>query len=236
MRLRIVLVEPEHDGNVGSITRIMKNFDFNDLWLVNPKAPIGDEAKAYASHAVDILSAASTVSTLDEAIEGASIVAGTTSIKPKRSANVLRTAITPEEFSRISSSSVGIAALIFGRESRGLSNAELDKCDLVVTIPASNRYRALNVASAAAIILYELWKSKHGYSRIYFQEADRASRLRLVKIFDSMCDRALLPTYKRRLAARAFLNILSRAPASDREISLLLGALRQSLQRMSGEF
>ena len=236
MHLRVVLVEPEHDGNVGSIARLMKNFDFDELWIVNPQTPLGDEAVAFASHAKNLIEAVTKVEFLDEALKDVSLAVGTTSILPKRAANVLRTAVTPEEFTRIVGPIKGTVALLLGRESKGLSNFELEKCDLVVSIPTAYRYRALNVASAAGIVFYELWKSQHGFRRIYIEEADRESRRRLVEMFDRLCGEVLVAPYKRRLAVRAFLNVLSRAPASSRETSLLLGVVRQTIQRLEGEF
>jgi len=236
LRLRVVLVEPEHDGNVGSIARLMENFGLEELWLVNPKTPLGDEARAYACHAKELLTKAIRVELLEEAIAGVSLVVGTTAILPKRTANILRTAVTPEGFCRIVRPIAGIVALLLGRESRGLSNEELQKCDLIVSIPASHEYRTLNIASAAAILFYELWKAKDSYHGMYIKEADGETKKRLVEMFDELCSKALVPQYKRRLAVRAFLNILSRGTISAREATLMLGVYRQALQRLEGEF
>ena len=54
MNLRVVLVEPLYDGNVGSVARAMKNFGFHDLAMVNP-CKIEDYGSAMASHARDVL-------------------------------------------------------------------------------------------------------------------------------------------------------------------------------------
>ncbi len=77
LNVRIVLVEPGSEGNVGSVCRAMKNFGFNDLWLVRP-CRLGDFAKAMASHARDVLDEVITVNTLDEALQGCDLVVGTT--------------------------------------------------------------------------------------------------------------------------------------------------------------
>lgn len=77
MNLRVVLVEPMYDGNVGSVARSMKNFGFDQLVLVNP-CQIDDFGMAMASHAKDILEKAKVVATLEEAVNGASLVVGTT--------------------------------------------------------------------------------------------------------------------------------------------------------------
>ena len=66
--MRIVFVEPEHGGNMGSIARLMKNFGLKDLWLVNPKVEIEEEAYAFASHAQEIIKDATIVKTLNEAL------------------------------------------------------------------------------------------------------------------------------------------------------------------------
>jgi tRNA/rRNA methyltransferase len=236
MHLRVVLVEPEHDGNIGGVARLMENFGIQDLYIVNPAAPVDDEAKAYACHARQLLENAKTVARLDEALEDVSLIAGTTALLPKRSANVLRTAITPEEFSRIALPLTGNVALLLGRESRGLSNAELDRCDLVISIPASRIYRTLNVASAAAILFYVLWRVGEGSQHRQIREADEAIKSRLAEVFDQLCDKSLVIPYKRRLADRAFRSLLSRATVSAREATLILGALRQAVQRIQGVF
>jgi TrmH family RNA methyltransferase len=236
MHLRVVLIEPEHDGNIGGVARLMENFGIQDLYIVNPAAPVDDEAKAYACHARQLLENAKTVARLDEALEDVSLIAGTTALLPKRSANVLRTAITPEEFSRIALPLTGNVALLLGRESRGLSNAELDRCDLVISIPASRIYRTLNVASAAAILFYVLWRAGEGSQHRQIREADEAIKSRLAEVFDQLCDKSLVIPYKRRLADRAFRSLLSRATVSAREATLILGALRQAVQRIQGVF
>ena len=65
MEIHIVLVEPEHEGNIGLIARIMKNFGYKNLWLVNPKTRLGPEARALASHAQELLVKARIVQNLD---------------------------------------------------------------------------------------------------------------------------------------------------------------------------
>lgn len=229
----MVFVEPEHEGNVGSIARLMKNFGLGELWLVNPKVDIGAEARAFASHAQDILENAIVAESLDKAFGGASYVVGTTSVSAERFSNVMRTPITPQEFAHTVRTVKGKVALLFGRESTGLSNEELAKCDIVVTIPAHHAYRALNVASASAIMFYELWKAKLGSRRGYVEEADREHRERLAMLFDQMCRLVGLPAHKKRMARRAFRSVMGRAFISKREATLIIGVFRELLQRTS---
>ncbi|MCS7109208.1 MAG: RNA methyltransferase [Candidatus Micrarchaeota archaeon] len=160
MKLRVVLVEPEYEQNLGYCARIMKNFDFYDLFLVNPKIKIGDVAKMYSKHAFDILSNAKIVDSLDEAIKDCSIVIGSTAIK-SGGREVLRVAISPreaaEEFSRTNMR----IALLIGREGTGLSKEELERCDAVIRIPSSETYGTLNISHALGIMLYEFYLARN---------------------------------------------------------------------------
>ncbi|MFH0748332.1 MAG: TrmH family RNA methyltransferase [Candidatus Bathyarchaeota archaeon] len=90
MEISVVLVEPEHEGNIGSVARLMKNFGLTRLWLVNPKAKLGEETVALASHARDVLDHARIFNNLDETLNGIDFAVGTTSIRAKRSSNILQ--------------------------------------------------------------------------------------------------------------------------------------------------
>jgi len=227
MNFRIILVEPENEGNVGSVARAMKNFGFNDLWIVNPKMEIGSQANALASHARDILQKARRVRTIEEATEGCGQVVGTTAISGTRPSNILRTTLSPEEYARLIGSIDEQIGLVFGRESLGLSNEELDRCDALITIPACAEYRTLNVAMACTIILYELHKHLHQVEKA-IRPADSETRNRLIEHFQKLTDLARTPEHRRRMAIRAFRNLLSRGLPSKRETLLLMGIVRRA--------
>jgi len=224
-RLRVVLVEPEKQGNIGSVARSMKNFGLTDLLLVSPKTSIGDEAFRYATRGKKILEKAKLVKTLPDALRGASLVVGTTAIVGRSTRNLLRITIDPSQLvSRLSETS-GPVALVFGRESSGLTNSELGRCNIVVNIPASQDYNVLNVATAASIMFYELFKVKS--TRPISLEPTRQSVERLAVIFANLADVADLPAHRKRLADRAFRNVLAKSIISRREVSLIIGVLRR---------
>ena len=231
LKVRVVLVEPEHEGNVGSIARLMKNFDLSKLWLVNPKVEIGNGAYSLAVHAGEVLEEASIVEDLDDALVGVQWVVGTTSIVAKKPGNLRRTAITLEELAEQMMNRKEKIALLFGREGSGLSNQELDRCDVVVSIPSSSTYRALNVASAAAVVFYELRKAEgNRRGRGYLDEADAEMREMILRLFDALAVKGGTPNHKRRLANKAFKNIVSRAFISKREAALIVGVLRRAVK------
>ena len=225
------MMEPEKAGNIGSIARSMKNFAQNDLWIVNPKTRIDNEARAYAMHGVDILASAKITKSMDEALEDVDLIVGTSSILPSSQSNLARFPITPKHLAEKIAAVDGRVAIIFGREASGLNNREVEKCDLMVTIPANHEYNVLNLASATSIILYELFQQKND-NMTGFQLATEMARRQLLEQFDLMLRSIRLQKHRRELARRAFRNLISRAFISKREASLLLGVFRKASARM----
>ncbi len=232
MEIRVVFVEPESGGNIGSIARLMKNFGISEFYLINPKTEIGKEAWTLAAHARDILENAIVVKELNEALKDVNYVVGTTSIVAKSSSNLVRAPISARQFAENVGKVKGTVALLLGRESTGLSNTELTRCDLVVTIPSDSTYKTLNVASASAIFFYELWIAKLCSKSEPDNEVNREHRERLLTLFNEVCEMLNLARHKERLTQRAFKNIISRAFASTREITLLIGVVRNIRQRI----
>jgi TrmH family RNA methyltransferase len=226
MAPRVILLEPEKAGNIGAIARSMKNFDLHDLWIVNAKVAIDGEARAYSMRGLDILTSARIARTLGEATQEVDVIVGTSSVVARSTSNLSRLAITPEQLAVKVWASKGTVGVVFGRESSGLNNQEVEACDFMVTIPASRNYNVLNVATAASIIFYEIFRKRAPMEK--FKVASRASRQRLLLHFNRLMKERDIQMHKRRLAQRAFRNVISRSFISVREASLLLGVFRKA--------
>ena len=155
--ISVVLQNPKTAGNIGAIARVMKNFNFSDLVLINPKCNhLGNESLDRATHAKDILKKAK-IEGID-CLSNFDYVIGTTS-KLGTDYNIPRSPLTPEQLaeklSKIKKSNI---AILFGSEDHGLSNKEILKCDFIVTIPASKSSPTMNISHSASIILYEIFK------------------------------------------------------------------------------
>jgi len=230
MKVRVILLEPESEGNIGSVARAMKNFSQDDLWIINPKTPISIQARALAMHGYDVLSSAKITPDLNKALTGIDMVVGTTAVTAKSPTNVARTTATPRDLAIALSSTRGNVALVFGRESSGLTNREIERCDLVVTIPASHIYNVLNLSTAVSIILYEIFQQdKRGNE---FPLATYAARQRLLEQFELLVNLSGTHVHKRKLATRAFRNVTSRSFVSRREVSLLIGVFRKATSKL----
>ena len=148
------MIHTSHPGNIGAAARAMKVMGLSDLCLVNPKSFPDDQANAMSANATDILDQATVVTTLAGAIADCRLVIGS-------SARHERTLSWDIQDSRECGQTIAQhatnakVALLFGRESSGLTNDELAVCQHLVHIPTNPDYNSLNVASAVQLLAYE---------------------------------------------------------------------------------
>lgn len=163
--ISIVLIGSENAGNIGAVARVMKNFGLSNLILINPLAdPQSNTAFGFAMHAKDVLQNAEIYSIpsissndmyhqyLDEKLKSFNVVIGTTA-KGITYKNIHRMPVFLTEFSINQFSQQDRIALVFGRESTGLTNEELQHMDFLLRIPTDDIYPTLNLSHAVGIIL-----------------------------------------------------------------------------------
>jgi tRNA/rRNA methyltransferase len=154
---RVVLVRPQIAGNLGATARVMRNMGLTDLVLVAPQAdPADRRARRLSTHGEAILDRARIVAELGEAVADCVLVAGTSA----RLGGPFRRQLVASPWEimpyLIEAMRTGPAALVFGPEPSGLTNAEVTRCHHLIHIPTDPTYPALNLAQAVAICLYEL--------------------------------------------------------------------------------
>lgn len=152
--IRIVLVNTSHPGNIGAVARAMKNMAISDLALVAPRKYPHDEATWRASNATDVLDEATVYDSLESAIADCGLVIGTSA----RGRTIPWPLLDPRHCAENAYAEANRhkVALVFGREDRGLTNDELQLCNLHVNIPANEEYSSLNLAMAVQVLCYEL--------------------------------------------------------------------------------
>lgn len=227
----VVFVEPEAPGNVGFMARTMKNFGLHRLFIIKP-CELGEEAQYHAMHAVDVLQNSVTYHSLKEFLEEEPVdfAVGTTGTAGG-SYNVSRIAITPEKLAESLDPEANVA-IIFGREGDGLSNQELELCDVVVTIPTSDEYPVMNISHAAAVIFYELYKQVKNYPRVEMRESSRQEREDIVGYLDQILGELDYPPHKHQTALTIFSRILGRAFITGREAHTTKGIFRKIRDRL----
>lgn len=153
--IRIVLVETSHGGNIGAVARAMKTMALSHLVLVRPQGFPSAECTARACGADDLLATAQLFDSLKEAISDCHLVIGSSA---RRQRTVTWPELDPHQTAQqlLTAALQGPVALVFGRESSGLSNAELDYCHALAHIPSVEQFSSLNLAAAVQIFAYEL--------------------------------------------------------------------------------
>ena len=213
--VKIVLVEPETSENIGFVSRIMKNFGFNKLIIVNPKCNL-DKAYVTAMHGRDILRNAEIV---DEIPKFEFTIATSAKLGMKR--NLRRIYIPSYEVGEYIRENTGI---LFGRESSGLTNKEIEKADVLVHIPTTN-YKALNLSHAVGIILCEIFKSKN---KIYTNYASRKEVEMMIKFLNGIANKV----EAKPKTEQAIKNLIMRAKLREKEVSLLLGLFHKVYEEL----
>lgn len=229
-KVRVVLVRPKGSGNIGSVARAMKNTGISDLALVGGGRTRSFWARAMAVHAEDILEQARRFETIRAAVGDCGLVVGTTRRGGLyRSHSELPRDVARDIVASLRRPGSQSAALLFGPEDHGLTNADLKCCQRLITIPSHPGHASLNVAQAVMVCLYEIYLAS--LDRVEAEPLERASAENVEAMFDRM---------KKILQEIGFLDpqnpdhilfglrrILGRAGLEERDVRILSGLFRQ---------
>jgi len=235
-RLRIVLVEPQEAGNVGAAARVMKNFGFDELWIVGQHPPLEPHAGWWASGAEDVVAKAHFAPTLYHALADAKITIATTSARGRTTpvdlspADVARTvgSLGPDD----------TVALVFGREDRGLTREEVMQCQRTAGIPTNPEFPTMNLAQAVAVFCFAIAVRRRAESPPLQNRPDAALIERLHERAESLLlEVGFLHENNPDRIYDDLRTILGRANIDEREATILLGIIRQiewKLKKLGG--
>lgn len=235
----VILVQPETAANIGSIARLMENFNFTKLVIFNPiesvEKILSYNTQGYAMRGKNILLNAELIelnnqnnhlTEFQSLIKNYDFVIATTA-KGKSYSNIRRLSIYPDDFTLPVSDKPFKIAILFGKESRGLTNEEISRADILIRIPSNDKYPVLNLSHACGILLYELFKKLNviniGRGKNPVLIADREDRLILFEIIKNIIDTLKIAPYKKDKVYFAFRNIFGRKFMSKKELNLVLG-------------
>jgi len=220
----VIFVEPESSGNIGSLTRVMKNFNLKNLILINPKCEVeSQESRKMSMHAWDIIKNARVVKDFKTAVKGIDFVIGT-SAKTKKEYDAIKTAYSPREILPKLKEVKGEIAIVLGRESRGLTDEELKQCDVNLFIPTNPEYPTMNITHAAAVLFYELFSAKESKTR----KANLKQKQALIKTAEQLIEKTDFKNKKE--AKQVMKNVINRALVSGKEAQTLIGVLKKFVQ------
>ena len=161
-RVRIVLSNPSHPGNIGAAARAMKTMGLSRLYLVCPRKFPDPEAVARAAGADDVLAGAIVCATLDQALAGTVFAAALSARHRNLGPERLQAREAAPLILEKAAAGAGDVALVFGNETAGLSNEDVLRCQRTVFIPANPEYTSLNLGAAVQLLCYELRLAAHG--------------------------------------------------------------------------
>jgi len=236
-RTRIVLINTTHPGNIGAAARAMKVMGLTQLHLVTPKTFPSAEATALASGADDLLQRAVVHETLESALDGCSMVLGTSA--RLRSLPMPQMDVRAAAERALAEPGGMDVAVLFGRESYGLTNDEMQRCHQLVHIETNPEYGSLNLAQAVQVVAYELRMAALAGVPAAAAALDRvAVDAGQMELFYEHLERTLLdleflnPAQPRRLLMR-LRRLFNRARPDQNEINILRGILAAA-QRAAG--
>lgn len=225
--IRIVLCQTSHPGNIGSTARAMKTMGLTRLYLVRPQRYPHADATALASGATDVLDQAVVTDTLAEALTGTVLSIGMTARRRDLSHEML--GLREASVRSVDTTVEGEVAFVFGTEMFGLSNEELDLCQLAAHIPTNPDYSSLNLAQAVQVAAYELSMTAAAWNVPQAPQRELATHDQVEGFFthleQSMIDtRFLNPDMPKRLMTR-LRRLFARTALEKEEVNILRGVL-----------
>lgn len=228
-RIRIVLWQPQDLVNIAATIRVMKNFGLGHLRLVQPAEWDEWRIEGIAHDTADLVERTEIFETLEDAIGDCEFVAAMTARERRAKRVVGRPRDSAADIlARAARPDGAPIAILFGREDRGLTNTELDRCHLAITIPTDPGYTSLNLAQAVLVIAYELWMASEGSDQEFKpprRDAPPANVHLLERTFED-AERALwaIDFFKSRQTEsvmRSLRELFRRADPDERETGLI---------------
>lgn len=227
--VRIVLVNPSHPGNIGAVARAMKNMGLFRLYLVAPEKFPHPEATIRAVGASDVLAAAIITADLPQALTGCEFVYATSARTRRLEWPECNARQCAEQVVQIQPQQE--VAIVFGRESSGLTNEELACCHIHVHIPADAQFSSLNLAAAVQICTYELYMAALAQQPTPQTEIRALAPHEQLTGFYSHLESTLIqlgcldPSHPKQLIQRLH-RLFNRAQLDSIEINILRGILK----------
>jgi len=228
--IRVVMVNTSHPGNIGAAARAMKNMGLSKLYLVEPKDYPSLEAISRSVGAVDVLDDAVIVKDLDEAISGCIWVAGTSA----RFRTIEWPILEPKECidKALENIEQGEIAIVFGNETNGLTNEQMERCNVLLHIPTNPEFSSLNIAAAVQVVCYEFrqalvkvrTKAPKGSKHRYDTRADATQLDGMYgHIREALDQLGFFGTKNPDVMMRRLKGLFNRAETTQREVSIIRG-------------
>ena len=164
--ITFVLNKPQLSENIGACARAMKNFNFSNLVVINPKPSFpNDKIFATSVGAKEIIKKAQIHDNFKPVLSNIDFLISTTSrFRNKNIKHINLDDLNKVDFSKR-------VAFLFGSEASGLSNNDISYSNYVLKIPCNSKFKSLNLSHSLIIVAQYLFqlltnkKQKHSKSK-----------------------------------------------------------------------
>lgn len=226
--IRVVLCETAHPGNIGAAARALKTMGLTQLVLVAPRRFPDPQAEWLASGATDVLQRARVCGSLDEALGGCAFTVACTA-RPREIA-VPMAGVREAAARLVEAARAQPVAVVFGNETFGLTGGQVNRCQLLATIPANPQYSSLNVAAAVQVFAYELRMVAPGTQVASGKPRTRATHEEIEQFYARL-ERAMVehgflnPEHPKKLMPR-LRRLFNRSELEKEEVNILRGVVK----------
>ena len=223
--ISFILHKPQLSENIGACARAMKNFNFSNLIVINPK-PIfpNDKILATSVGAKNIISTCKVFDNLETAIQDKDYVIATSA--RFRNKNIKH--ITLEDLKELDFSKK--VCFLFGSEASGLSNEEISYATHTLQITTNPNFKSLNLSHSLIIIAQKVFSLISTNKSIFkkskkVKSASKQEILSMVNLCIKNLDEIdfFKPKEKRPIMLENLRNIFYKMDLSDKETRILSG-------------
>ena len=221
--ITFILHKPQLSENIGACARALKNFNFTNLTVVNPK-PIypNDKILATSVGAKNIINKSKVFDELGPAVEKLDyLIATSARFRNKNIKHISLDDLKKIDFNK----KVGF---LFGSEASGLSNNEISYANYTLQIPTNPQFKSLNLSHSLIIIaqyVSSILKSK-SFDYKKSKKVKSASRKEILAMAN-LCIQNLdsinffKPKEKKPIMLENLRNIFYKMELSDKETRIL---------------
>lgn len=242
--IRVVLVETTHSGNLGACARAMKNMGVTRLYLVNPQSQIDLDALTRSAKAYDLFDKRVVVENLEQAISDCQVVLACSARSRHIPWPVLNANQGAKKIAQAAKEDNQVA-VVFGRESSGLTNDELSMCTAHLSIPCNPDFSSLNLSQAVQVVCYEIFQalslkdtdesSTWGVKWDHPMASQQQLQNMLVHLEEVMLETEFLdPNNPRQLMTR-LQRLFLRTAMDETEVNIFRGLLKSIQQKLGNK-
>ena len=227
--ITFILHKPQLSENIGACARALKNFNFKNLTVIDPK-PIypNDKILATSVGAKDIISQSKVFSSLEQAMNNIDILISTSA--RFRNKNIKH--ISLSDLKKIDlRKNIGF---LFGSEASGLSNNEISYSNYTLQINTNPEFKSLNLSHSVIIIaqmLSSIFKNKT--SQFSKSKKIKIASKQDIKLMIDLCVKNLekknffKPKEKKSIMLENLKNMFYKMELSSKEIKILISIFSQ---------